>query len=86
MVVTNIAIIVIMLMIIQQDIEYHKDEYCYYQCHFFLLCWLSHITGEQELDSGGERRALASQAPKTKRRTERGLGMTNEDSKITIKN
>ncbi|GAB0196572.1 hypothetical protein GRJ2_002122500 [Grus japonensis] len=43
MVVTNIAVIVIMLMIIKQDIEYHKDEYCYDQCHF-LLYWLSHIT------------------------------------------
>lgn len=56
MVVTNIGIIVIMLMIIKQDIEYHKDEYCYHQCHFFLLYWLSRITGEQELDSSGNHR------------------------------
>lgn len=56
MVVTNIAIIVIMLMIIKQDIEYHEDEQCYDQCRFFLLYWLSHIAGEQELDSRGEDR------------------------------
>ena len=55
MVVTNIAIIVIMLMIIKQDIDYHKDEYGYDQCHF-LLYWLSRITGEQELDSSGKHR------------------------------
>lgn len=55
MVVTNIAIIVIMLMIIKQGIEYHKDEYCYDQCHF-LLYWLSRTTDEQELDSSGKHR------------------------------
>lgn len=55
MVVTNIAIIVAVQMIIKQDIEYHKDEYCYTQCHFFLLYCLFGSTGEQELTAVGSR-------------------------------
>lgn len=55
MVVTNIAIIVTVQMIIKQDIEYHRDEYCYPQCHFSLLYWLFGITGEQELTAVGSR-------------------------------
>lgn len=55
MLVANSALIVIMLMIIKQDAEYQGDEDCYGQCHF-LLCWLSRVTGGQELDSSSEHR------------------------------
>lgn len=84
MLVTNIALIVVMLMIIKQDAGCCGDEDCYGQCHFS-LCWLSRVTGGQELGSSSEDRALASQAAETKRGTERRLEVSSEDNKSTIK-
>lgn len=84
MVVTNIAIIVIMLMIIKQGIEYPKDS-CYDQRCFFLLYWLSCITVNRILTAVVKhRKPWPAKHPKVKE-NQRGVEVTNEDNKITLK-